>query len=60
MTQGADSGRIGMLKKGTVMTATELQAVETFSSEGLEVVEFVESWYDSDDLGYFAEYAEEM
>ncbi len=42
------------------MSATELTPVVTFDQNGVEVVEFVESWYDSDDLGYFAEYAENM
>jgi hypothetical protein len=42
------------------MTVTELTPVVTFDRDGLEVTEFVDSWFDSDDLGYFAEYWENM
>ncbi len=40
------------------MTATELTPIVAHDEDGLTVVEFVDSWYDSDDLGYFAEYKE--
>lgn len=39
---------------------TEPAPVVTFDQNGLEVTEFVDSWFDSDDLGYFAEYTENM
>ena len=44
--------------KEIVMTVLILDPVVTFDDAGIEVVEFVESWFDSDDLGYAAEYAE--
>ena len=41
------------------MDYIELTPIVTHDAEGVEVTEFVDSFY-SDDLGYFAEYTENM
>lgn len=41
------------------MDHIELTPIVTHDANGVEVTEFVD-WFGSDDLGYFAEYVENM